>query len=315
MALTMREAFGRRLAALGAERRDLVVLDADVSSSTRSVHFAASFPDRFFNVGVAEANLVGVAAGLALAGWRPVANAFAIFLSLKSTDQIRNVLCYDRIPVVLAGSYAGLSDSFDGASHQSLADIAIMRSLPGLTVLVPADNASAERFLELSLAVDGPVYIRICRNEAQPLPEGLPPLEIGRARVLRRGNDITIAACGICLAMALEAADRLEGEGVAAEVLDMASVKPLDAEMLCDSVSRTGRLITVEEGSIVGGLGGACAEALERVPHAAERVGVRDLFTESGPYQALLEANGICPAEIAGRARTLAGSRRDGPCR
>jgi transketolase len=309
MGETMRDAFGKRLAALGAVRPELVVLDADVSSSSKSSHFATACPERFFNVGVAEANLVDVAAGLSTAGFRPVANAFAIFLALKGADQIRNVLCYNDLPVVLAGAYGGLSDSFDGASHQSIADIAMLRALPGLTVLVPSSNADAERALELALSLDGPAYIRLNRNEC-PTPAGLPPLAIGASRLLRAGSDVTIAANGICSAMALEAAKELAGEGISAEVIDVASVKPFGAEELAASVAKTGRLVTLEEHSRVGGTGTACLEALASrgVAFRAELLGVDDRFTESGPYAALLNHYGISATAASRAARRLLGA-------
>ena len=302
MTLTMREAFGQKLAALGRTRKDLVVLDADVSSSSRSLHFAAEHPGRFFNVGVAEANLVDVAAGLATCGFRPVANAFAIFLALKAADQIRNVLCYNRLPVVLAGTYAGLSDSYDGASHQAIADVAVLRGLPNLTVLVPADIAGVEAALE----ADGPVYLRINRNEVPDLPPAREPFRMGRIRTWRDGGDLTLAACGICVAMALEAAERLAQGGVQAEVLEIATLKPLDGDALAASVGRTGRLVVAEEHSVIGGLAGACAEALAtRVPFLMETVGIRDTFTESGPYGRLLEKYGISAGEIERRALAI----------
>ena len=307
MGETMRDAFGKRLAELGSGRKDLVVLDADVSSSTKSSHFAKAFPSRFFNVGVAEANMVDVAAGLATAGFRPVVNAFAIFLALKGTDQIRNVLAYNSLPVVLAGAYGGLSDSFDGASHQSLADIAIMRSLPGLEVLVPSDAAEARRALDFALGRDGPVYIRLSRNENPPLPIRPATESVGKIRTLRSGSDLTIAATGLCVSMALAAAEALAVAGVSAEVLDVASIKPLDLASLVASVAKTGRLVTAEEHNIVGGLGGACAEALAEtgLNFRLARVGIQDRYTESGPYEALLAKYGVSPAAIVSRAESL----------
>ena len=305
---TMRDAFGKHLAALGAERKDLVVLDADVSSSTKSSHFAAAFPGRFFNVGVAEGNMVDIAGGLATTGYRPVVNAFAIFLALKGTDQIRNVLAYNSLPVVLAGAYGGLSDSFDGASHQSLADIAILRSLPGLRVIVPSDAAEACLALDFALGCDGPVYIRLSRNVNPPLPPRDPSSSVAEIRTLRAGKDITIAATGLCVSMALEAAAALAAKGLSAEVLDVATIKPLDVDSLATSVARTGRLVTAEEHSVIGGLGGACAEALAEtgLPFKFARVGVADRYTESGPYAVLLAKYGISAAAIAAKALALA---------
>lgn len=307
MAETMRDAFGKKLAALGAERNDLVVLDADVSSSTKSSYFAKSFPERFFNVGVAEANMVDIAGGLATAGFRPVVNAFAIFLALKAADQIRNVLAYNKLPVVLAGAYGGLSDSFDGASHQSITDIAILRSIPNLRVIVPGDAADAARALEFALSCDGPVYIRLSRNDNPGLPARAAATSIQAIRVLRAGGDVTIAACGLCVSMAMAAAAELEAKGIQAEVLDVASIKPLDIDALAASVGKTGRLVTAEEHNIIGGLAGACAEGLaERgVAFRLARIGVADRFTESGPYATILTKYGISAAEIVSRAESI----------
>ncbi|MGD9940154.1 MAG: transketolase family protein [Clostridia bacterium] len=307
MGETMRDAFGKRLATLGADRKDLVVLDADVSSSTKSSYFAKAYPERFFNVGVAEANMVDIAAGLATAGFHPVVNAFAIFLALKATDQIRNVLAYNGLPVVLAGAYGGLSDSFDGASHQSITDIAMMRAIPGLEVLVPGDSAEAVRALEYALSRDCPVYIRLNRNETPALPSCESGSSIRDIRVLRKGSDVTLAATGLCVAMALEAAEELAASGISAEVLDVACIKPLDTAGLVASVSRTGRLVTAEEHNVLGGLAGACAEALasERVPFKLARIGVQDCYTESGPYAGILAKYGISTAAIRGSAEAL----------
>jgi len=307
MGETMRDAFGKKLAALGAVRKEIVVLDADVSSSTKSSYFAKAFPERFFNVGVAEANMVDVAGGLATAGYLPVVNAFAIFLALKGTDQIRNVLAYNSLPVVLAGAYGGLSDSFDGASHQSLADVAIMRVIPGLRVLVPADAAEAELALEYALTADGPTYIRLNRNESPELPRRGAGVSVEKIRVLRPGKDVTIAANGLCVSFALEAAETLSQKGISAEVLDVASVKPFDANTLAASVSKTGALVSAEEHNVIGGLSGACAEALaERgLSYKLARVGVQDRFTESGPYVTILKKYGINAEEIVARAEAL----------
>jgi transketolase len=317
MGETMRDAFGKKLAALGVDNKELVVLDADVSSSTKSSYFAAAFPERFFNVGVAEANMVDVAGGLATAGFRPVVNAFAIFLALKGTDQIRNVLAYNSLPVVLAGAYGGLSDSFDGASHHSIADIAIMRAIPGLKVIVPSDAAEAELALEYALGCKGPVYIRLSRNDSPGLPAREaaggagtatgPGTGIEKIRVLKAGKDVTIAATGLCVSMGLEAAEELARKGIQAEVLDVASIKPLDVSALAASVRKTGKLVTAEEGTIIGGLAGACSEALSELglSYKLSRVGVQDCFTESGPYAAILAKYGISAAEIASRAVAL----------
>ncbi len=302
----MREAFGKKVAELGKTNDKIVVLDADVSSSTKSGLFGKEFPSRFFNVGVAEANMVGIAAGLATAGLHPVVNAFSIFLTLKATDQIRNVFCYNKLPLVIAGAYGGLSDSFDGASHQSITDIAIMRALPEMEVIVPCDAQMAESALEYALSVKKPVYIRLNRNA---VPDVGVPFNAADKKgvVVREGSDVTLAANGITLAATLEAADALAAKGIKAEVLAMPFVKPFDVETLSASVKKTGKLVSVEEHNIVGGFGSACLEALSGEPlaYAYRAVGIEDRFTETGPYDALLEKYGISGKNIAAKAEEL----------
>ena len=306
MSLTMRDAFGLKCAELGKTNKDLVVLDADVSGSSKSGYFAKEFPDRFFNCGVSEANMAGVAAGLAASGLHPVINAFAIFLALKSTDQIRNDFCYNKLPVVLAGAYAGLSDSFDGASHQSITDIAIMRAMPNMEVIVPADNRQAGQALEYALSRQNPVYIRLNRNETPDLPEAQ-NFTRGEPVKLRNGYGVTIAANGITAAMCLEAAARLAKDGIDAEVLSMPFVKPCGGKGLAASVKKTGILVTVEEHNVSGGFGSACLETLVRegIPFVWDAIGIEDTFTETGPYPELLAAYGLSPAAIAKRVKKL----------
>lgn len=301
--IAMRDAFGQALVELGKENEKLVVLDADVSSSTRTGLFGAAYPDRFFNVGVAEANLADVAAGLATAGYRPVISTFALFLALKATDQIRNVICYNNLPVVIVGGYAGLSDSFDGASHQAITDLAVMRALPNMRVVVPADGASLKAALAEALEHGGPTYIRACRN---PTPEidNAGPFSTGRGRILRDGTDCTVVAAGIPVSMALEAAAALGAEGVSVRVAELHTLKPLDDELLADCARETGAVVTAEEHTIFGGLGGATAESLSRsVPIPMEYVGLEDRFTESGPYDLLLKKYRISPEVIAEKVR------------
>jgi transketolase len=303
----MREAYGKKLAALGGDNPGIVVLDADVSGSTRSSYFAGAFPGRFFNCGVAEGNMAGVAAGLAASGFHPVINAFAIFLALKSADQIRNDICYNKLPVVIAGAYGGLSDSYDGASHQSVADIAVFRAMPNMEVIVPADNAQAEGALEYALGRTGPVYIRLCRNETPALPAG----GFGPAPVLlREGRGLTIAANGITAAAALGAAEILAGAGVDAEVFSVPFVKPPPGEALGDSVRKTGVLVTVEEHNILAGAGSAWLEDLCRrgLKFSWLPLGIEDRFGESGPYGALLESHGLSAAAIAKRVENFINS-------
>ncbi len=302
--VAMRDALGQALVELGPKIPELVVLDADVSASTKTTGFSKAFPNRFFNVGVAEANMADIAAGMATAGLRPVINTFSLFLALKCADQIRNTICYNNLPVVLAGAYGGLSDSFDGASHQAILDIAMMRTLPNMAVVVPADAVEMRQALELALRRNGPTFLRGCRNETPVLFEGAEPLQIGKARKLRDGTDLTIAACGVPVVMAMEAAERLAKDGISAELLAVATVKPIDEAALAASASKTKAVLTVEEHNVVGGFGGAVAEALGK--HAPARmafIGVEDRFTESGPYDALMKKYGITVEAFVAKAK------------
>lgn len=305
--IAMRDAFGNKLLELGATQSNLVVLDADVSSSTKSKAFGVKYPERFFNVGVAEANLADMANGLATCGYHPVVNAFSIFLSLKSTDQIRNVSAYNSLPVVFAGAYGGLSDSFDGASHQSVEDIAIFRSIPGMQVIVPSDARQAELALEYALKQNGPVYIRLCRNEMPDLPEPK-DFDSGNAILLREGKDVTIAANGITASYALKAAEILASCGIDAEVFSVPFVKPLCMDTLNRSIAKTGKLLTVEEHAFDGGFGSAVCEKLMlgdcRPKYDAIYI---DGFAESGPYEELLAKYGISAENIADKAKSLVG--------
>lgn len=292
--ISMRQSFGEKLLELAPQMPELVVLDADVSSSTQTIHFGKKYPERFFNVGVAEANMVDIAGGMATCGLRPVASAFAIFITLKATDQIRNNICYNNLPVVLVGGYAGLSDSFDGASHQSITDMAIMRAMPNMKVLAPADAPEFARLLEESLKLDGPTYFRICRNETPVISTGYSQVPFGKIQILKEGHDITLAACGITVPMALEAAEKLETRGISAEVLNVSCLKPLDTETLIQSASKTRRVITIEEHNVIGGLGSAVSECLiQKNPVKMEIIGIRDTFAETGPYNELLAKYGI----------------------
>ena len=304
--ISMRQSFGEKLLQLGNDYPKVVVLDADVSSSTQTIHFGKKYPDRFFNVGVAEANMADIAAGLATCGLRPIASAFAIFIALKTTDQVRNTICYNNLPVILVGGYAGLSDSFDGASHQSVTDIAIMRAMPNMRVIVPADGPEFARLLEEALKIHGPVYFRICRNESPIISDKYSPVELGKIQVLQEGSDVTLAACGITVPLALEAAKQLKANGFSVEVLNVASIKPLDTETLVQSVRKTGKIITIEEHSVIGGLGGAVSECLmKNYPVKMKMIGIEDVFTESGPYDELLSKYGISVDHIMNQVATF----------
>jgi len=302
----MRQALGAVLVKLGSECPELVVLDADVSSSTQTVHFGMKYPKRFFNVGVAEANMVDIAGGMAMCGFRPVASAFAIFLTLKGAEQIRNIICYNNLPVILAGGYAGLSDSFDGASHQSIIDIAVMRAMPNLNVIVPADAIELTQAVEQMIRFDGPSYIRICRNPTPLLFERDEPFKFGKIRKIQEGSDITIAVCGVPISAAMEAANDLKSAGISVEILNVSTIKPLDTETLVNSVRKTGRILTVEEHTIIGGMGSAVAETLmKNHPVKIDFIGVSDTFTETGPYMELLHKYGISKQAIIDKAMKL----------
>lgn len=304
--IAMRDALGEALVAAGAACPEMVVLDADVASSTRTAVFAKAFPARFFNLGVAEANMVDIAAGMATCGLRPVVSTFALFIALKAADQVRNIVCYNNLPVVFAGAYAGLSDSYDGASHQAIFDVSFMRSMPDMAVVAPGDAIELKQALSAALERKGPTFIRICRNPTAVLFENAPPLEIGRIRKMREGRDLTIAVSGVPTFMAIQAADRLAAEGISIDLLEVSSIKPLDEEALVASVRKTGKILTVEEHSVRGGMGSAVAETLARLaPASMEFIGIQDTFSESGEYMALMAKYGISADNIARKGRCM----------
>ncbi|KKK74156.1 hypothetical protein LCGC14_2886600, partial [marine sediment metagenome] len=297
---------GESLVNLADRYQDMVVLDADVSNSTRTIEFATVYPGRFFNVGVAEANMMDIAGGMATCGLKPVVSSFSVFLSLKCTDQLRNVVCYNNLPVVIVGGCGGLSDSFDGASHQSVIDLAILRALPNMTVLVPSDVVEVPQALEQGLCNDGPTFIRLCRNPTPVLFDGQPPLRIGKMRKVNDGSDITIAVCGVPVFMAIEAVDELSKKGVSADLLVVSTLKPMDIETLTASASKTRRVLTVEEHSTIGGLGSAVAEVLAKhCPVKMDFVGIEDRFAESGPYMGLMAKYGISVEAIVRKSLSL----------
>ncbi|MBR1937904.1 MAG: 1-deoxy-D-xylulose-5-phosphate synthase [Spirochaetales bacterium] len=309
MSTQMREAFGKHLAELGKTHPELVVLDADVSASTKSAIFGKAFPDRFFNVGVAEGNLAGIAAGLATAGYRPVINSFAIFLELKSIDQIRHDMCYNNLPVIIAGAYGGFSDSFDGASHQAIEDISIFRAIPNMEVIVPSDAHQAELALDYALTRNNPVYIRLNRNAMPDIDTDTEAFFQGKAVKCIEGKDITIAATGITASMACDAAKILEKEGISAEVFSCPFVKPIDSATIFESAKKTGALITVEEAVLIGGFSSALAEEAFRAGFSCKvkTIGLDNCFGETGPYIPLLAKYGLSAENIASEARKLLG--------
>lgn len=290
----MRRAYGEALVQLGRDREDIIVLSADVQSSDFSYMFEAAFPKRFINVGIAEPALVDVAAGLANSGFVPIANTFAFLFASRALEMVRTHLCFGGANVKLAAAYAGLSDSFDGPTHQTVSDLAILRSLPNMTVVVPADPVAVKKLLPQVAAWAGPVYFRLCRNEVPEIFNESYSPEIGKGITLVAGDDATIIACGVMVARAIEAARRLAEQNIHARVVELHTIKPLDTEIVSRCAQETGALVTAEEHSVLGGLGGAVAEYLTQChPVPLERVGVQDTFAESGPYLDLLDKYGM----------------------
>jgi len=300
-----REALGATLIELVAEGRDdIVVLDADLAKATTTVKFAAAFPEKFFDFGIAEQNMIGTAAGLAAGGKTPFASSFAVFATGRAYDQVRNSVCYPNLGVKIAATHAGVTVGPDGGSHQMLEDIALMRVLPNMQILVPADFAAACASVRLAASTPGPVYVRLGRPAVPALYDADFDFEMGRAYVLREGTDVTLAACGIMVARALKAADLLAEEGVSAEVVDVMCLKPLDDGTILESVRKTGAAVTCEEHSVIGGLGSAVATLLAvEHPVPMELVGVRDVFGTSGEAEELMTHFGLTASAIADAAR------------
>ena len=286
-----RAAFGATLAELAGEGLPVVAVDADLSGSTTTKKLAdAGYPERLFNCGIAEQNMVDVAAGLAITGHVAYTGSFAVFGTGRAYDQIRNTVCYSNLDVKIAPTHAGISVGPDGGSHQMLEDVSLMRGLPNMRVLVPADYAAARAALRLAAATPGPVYVRMGRASVPAVYADGVELELGRAYVLREGADATVVACGVEVEQSLKAAEALAAEGVDVEVIDAFSVKPLDEKTVLASVRKTGRVVVAEEHSVHGGLGSAVAEVLARkLPAPAEFVGMRDAFGKSGEFEELLD--------------------------
>lgn len=306
-----REALGETLIELANEGVDVVAVDADLSGSTTTAKFGKAYPDRFFNVGIAEQNMIGTAAGLAVEGKVPFTGSFAVFATGRAYDQVRNTVCYSSLGVKLTPTHAGITVGPDGGSHQMLEDIALMRVLPGMRVLVPADYVAAKAAIRAAAAAPGPFYIRLGRATVPVIYDEAYRFELGSARVLREGVHVTLAACGVMVEQAIAAADALELDGIHAEVLDVATIKPLPAEQIAASARKTGAVVTCEEHSIIGGLGSAVAEALgELAPVPLARIGVRDVFGTSGEPAELMAHFGLTAADIAKAARELLEKRR-----
>lgn len=293
--IATRESYGRTLAELGKEHEDFLVLDADLAGSTKTAVFRKAFPERHINCGIAEQNMIGVAAGIAATGRVAFASSFAMFAAGRAYEQIRNSVGYPQLNVKIAATHGGISVGEDGATHQCNEDFALMRTIPGMVIMVPSDDVEAEAMVRAAYAHKGPVYMRFSRL-ATPVfnnPETY-KFEIGKAITMREGKDVAIIAAGLPVASAMEAAEKLAAEGIEARVIDMHTIKPLDEAAVLRAAKEIGKIVTVEEHSVIGGLGSAVAEVLaEQCPAKLKRVGVYDRYTESGPAEALIHHYGL----------------------
>jgi len=304
--IATRDAYGKTLLELGRENPRVVVLDADLSGSTKTAVFGKEFPERFFNAGIAEANMVGMAAGLAAGGMIPFASTFAVFAAGRAFEQIRQSLAYPRMNVKIVATHGGITVGEDGGSHQSVEDLAIMRALPNMTVLCPADGPETEAAVRAAAAYQGPVFIRLGRSKVPVVfTEGC-DFTIGRGATLRQGSDLTFITTGLMTAQALEAAAILAEENISARVVHLGSIKPLDVDLVLQAARETGAIVTAEEHSVIGGLGGAVCETLcESCPVPVERVGLRDVFGQSGLAEELLAHYGLTPAHLVEAAERV----------
>ncbi|WP_130850292.1 transketolase family protein [Intestinimonas timonensis] len=304
--IATRAAYGDALVELGGQYPDLVVLDADLSGSTMTKGFAKAYPDRFFNMGIAEGNMMTVAAGLAAAGKKAFANSFAIFASGRAFEQVRNSIAYPHLNVTVVGSHGGLSVGEDGATHQACEDMAVMRAIPGMVVCCPCDGTEMKAAVKALMDYDGPAYLRLGRSAVEDLTGDLPgyAFQLGKGVTLRDGGDVTIIAVGLMVQEAMKAAETLAAEGIQARVIDMHTVKPLDEELVLKAAKETGCIVTTEEHNIVGGLGSAVAEYLSGIcPVPVVRHGVEDVFGRSGKASEVLAAYGLTADGIVAKVK------------
>lgn len=308
MGKSLRVAYGEALVKLGAKNEKIVALDADLAHATMSATFAAAYPDRFYNMGIAEANMMCAAAGFAHTGYIPFASTFALFGSGRAYEQIRNSICYTNANVKFAFSHSGLSVGEDGGSHQSIEDIALMREMPNMTVFVPCDPKETEKAVMAAAEIDGPVYIRVARPVCEDITEEDTPFIPGKANIMRDGNDVCIITAGLMVPIALKAAEELEKEGISAAVVNMHTIKPIDAEIILEMNKKCKGIVTAEEHSVIGGLGSAVAEVLAGNAGAKfERVGIQDKFGKSGKPDQLFAAYGLTAENIIEKCKaTLA---------
>ncbi|MBW6411415.1 transketolase family protein [Clostridium weizhouense] len=293
--IATRESYANALVELGKEHDDLVVLDADLAAATKTCVFKKAFPQRHIDCGIAEANMTGIAAGMSTCGYVPFISTFAMFAAGRSYEQVRNSICYPHLNVKIGATHAGISVGEDGATHQCNEDLALMRVIPNMTVISPSDNIEARAAVKAAYELDGPVYLRFGRLATPIINDSVDyQFEIGKGVILRDGKDITIIATGLCVVEALEAANKLEVYGINARVINIHTIKPIDEDLIVKAAEETGKIITVEEHSVIGGLGGAVAEVLvEKCPIKMLRIGINDVFGESGPADLLIKKYGL----------------------
>lgn len=303
--IATREAYGKALAELGDEIKDIVVLDADLSKSTKTAVFGEKYPERFFNMGIAEQDMMGTAAGFATCGKIPFASTFAVFATGRAFEQIRNSICYPRLNVKIAATHAGITVGEDGATHQSVEDIALMRSLPNMTVINPADAVEAKKAVRAAASYEGPVYLRLGRHPVDTIFDDRYKFNIGKGALLREGKDVALIATGVMVGRALEAAESLKTQGIDAMVINMSTIKPIDKAIILKA-AQCRAIVTAEEHSIIGGLGSAVAEVLaEERPIIMKRIGIDDKFGQSGKPEQLLEYYGLTAQNITETAKSL----------
>ncbi len=304
--IATRDAYGETLAELGAENKNVVALDADLSGSTKTGVFAKKFPERFFNMGIAEANMVGTAAGLAAVGKIPFLSTFAIFAAGRAWEQIRQSTAYPKANVKIVATHGGVTVGEDGGSHQSVEDIAIMRAIPNMTVIVPADGVETRGAIRAAAAMKGPVYVRLGRNKVPTIFPDDHRFEIGKGVEMVAGSDMTFVTTGLMTAQAMAAAESLKKDGISARVVHIGTIKPLDREIVLKAARETGAIVTAEEHSVIGGLGGAVSELLgENCPTPVKRIGINDRFGTSGKAEELLKYFGLTPEALVDAAKEI----------
>lgn len=305
MNLATREAYGNTLVEL-KNNKDVVVLDADLAHATKTLKFSQECPEHFFNMGIAEADMIGTAAGLAVCGKIPFASTFSVFATGRAFDQIRNSVCYPKSNVKIVGTHAGITVGEDGGTHQAVEDIAIMRALPNMSIVVPADDVEARAVVLDAVTRKGPQYLRMARLATPTFHSEDYKFQFGKGEIVKEGTDVTIIAAGFMVVKAINAAKHLENEGISAQVINMATIKPIDEELIIACAKKTGKIVTVEEANILGGLGGAVAEVVtSHYPVPVKRVGVKDVFGKSGNPEKLLEEYGLTEAEIVKAAKSF----------